>query len=270
MAPFTGRTIVITGASSGIGRALASALSPQRPNLVLSGRNETRLEAAVKACQAAGAAAVAAPADVASEPDCRRLIETAAGRFGGIDVLVLNAGITMWSTFEEVQNLRLYGDLMAVNYLGAVYPTYYALPHLKRAGGRGGQIVAVSSLAGLTGVPTRTGYAATKHAMVGFFESLRIELRGTGVSVTIVAPDFVVTDIHRRAIGPDGRPLGETPLQESRILTADACASMIVKAMERRRRLVITSARGRAGRWVKLVAPGLIDAVAARAIRKRH
>jgi short-subunit dehydrogenase len=127
--------------------------------------------------------------------------------------------------------------------------------------------VAVSSLAGLTGVPTRTGYAASKHAVFGFFDSLRIELAGTGVTVTLVAPDFVVSEIHRRAAGPDGKPLGESPMQESRIMTAERCAEHIVDAMQRRQRLRILSLRGRVGRFVRLIAPGLIDAIAARAVR---
>jgi short-subunit dehydrogenase len=146
-----------------------------------------------------------------------------------------------------------------------VYPTFYALPHLKASRG---QIVAVASLAGLTGVPTRTGYAASKHALFGFFDSLRIELRGTGVDVTMVAPDFVVSEIHRRALGPDGRPVGRTPMQESRIMTAERCAALIAQAMERRRRLVVLSPRGRFGRWARLVVPGLVDRLAAKAVRE--
>jgi short-subunit dehydrogenase len=106
--------------------------------------------------------------------------------------------------------------------------------------------------------------------MVGFFDSLRIELADDGVAVTVIAPDFVVSEIHRRALGPDGRPLGETPMQESRIMTAERCAELIVAATTRRQRLLITSLRGRLGRWIKLVWPGLIDRIARRAIEQRH
>jgi short-subunit dehydrogenase len=156
---------------------------------------------------------------------------------------------------------------MRVNYLGPVLLTHHALPHLKRARGR---IAVVASVAGLTGVPTRTGYAASKHAVFGFFDSLRIELESAGVTVTMIAPDFVLSEIHRRALGPDGRPLGRSPLHEARIMTAEECARRIVPAIERRRRLLITSRRGRAGRWVRLVAPGLIDRIARRAIASGH
>jgi short-subunit dehydrogenase len=117
-------------------------------------------------------------------------------------------------------------------------------------------------------VPTRSAYSASKHALFGLYESLRIELRGTGVSITMVAPDFVLTETHRRAAGPDGRPLGKSPMQESRIMTAEECARRMVGAMERRQRLLILSLRGRLGRFVKLVAPGLIDAIAEKAMRE--
>lgn len=265
MAAYAGKTVVVTGASQGIGRALCLALAPQRPRLVLAARDEERLGEAADACRALGAEALVARADVSSQADCDRLVAETVARFDGLDVLVCNAGISMWSRFDEVRDLSIYESLMRVNYLGCVYLTHAALPHLKKARG---QIVAVASLAGLTGVPTRTGYAASKHAVMGFFDSLRIELEGTGVSVTIVAPDFVVSEIHRRSVGPDGRPLGETPMQEARLMTAEACAARIVAAMEGRRRLAILSFRGRIGRFVRLVAPGLIDRIAARAVRR--
>jgi short-subunit dehydrogenase len=193
------------------------------------------------------------------------LVETAASRFGGNDVLVSNAGISMIARFDSITDLDVFESLMRVNYLGCVYLTHHALPHLKKSRG---QIVVTASLAGLTGVPTRTGYAASKHAVIGFFDSLRIELADSGVDVTIIAPDFVVSEIHRRSVGADGRPVGESPMQESRIMTAERCAALTLRAMERRERLAILSARGRWGRFVRLIAPGLIDRVAARAVRE--
>jgi len=182
-------------------------------------------------------------------------------------VLVNNAGGTMWSRFDALDDVRLFEDLMRLNYMSAVYLTAAALPWLKQSRGR---LVAVASVAGLTGVPERTGYAATKHAMVGFFDSLRIELAGSGVTVTVIAPDFVKSEIHKRALGADGRPLGESPMKVDRIMSAEDCARMAVRAIERRQRLLITSRRGRLGRWFKLIAPWLIDRIAAAAIRERH
>jgi NAD(P)-dependent dehydrogenase (short-subunit alcohol dehydrogenase family) len=262
---FTGQVVVVTGASSGIGRALCLEVASQKPRLVLAARDEAALAEVAAACRERGAEALVVPTDVASADDCRRLVERTIAAFGGIDTLILNAGFTMWARFDEVTDLDLYERLMRVNYLGCVHPTHHALPHLKRSRGR---IVVVASVAGLTGVPTRTGYAASKHAVIGFFDSLRIELQDDGVSVTIVAPDFVLSEIHRRAIGADGQPLGKSPLRESRILSAEECARLILRAAERRERLRITSLRGRLGRWVRLVAPGLIDGIARRAIRE--
>ena len=129
------------------------------------------------------------PTDVTDRDACRRLVEAAVERFGGIDVLVNNAGGTMWTRLDEIEDVSIFERLMRLNYLGSVYPTYYALPHLKRARGR---LVAVASMAGLIGVPTRTGYSAAKHAVIGFFDSLRVEVADAGVSVTLVCPDFVV------------------------------------------------------------------------------
>ena len=267
MAAFTGKTVLITGASEGIGRALALALAPQRAQLALNARNETRLAETVRECTARGAVALALPADVSRQEDCAAMVARAVAHFGALDVLVNNAGITMWSRFDALGDLGVFTRLLATNYLGAVYATAAALPALKATRGL---IVAVASIAGLTGVPERTGYAASKHAMVGFFESLRIELAGSGVDVTIVAPDFVVSETHRRAVGPDGRPLGITPMRESHLMSADECARLIVAAMRRRDRLLITSARGRLGRWARLIAPAVVDRIAARAIRERR
>src|SRR6202011_6136216 len=223
--------------------------------------NEARLGEAARECAARGAEVLALPGDVSRQEDCARVVAQTTERFGGLDAVVNNAGVTMWSRFDAVSDLSVFARLLAVNFLGAVYTTAAALPYLKDSRGL---IVAVASIAGLTGVPERTGYAASKHALVGFFESLRIELRGSGVDITIVAPDFVRSEIHRRAIGPDGRSLGQSPMQEPHIMTAQHCAQLMVTAMRRRQRLLITSARGRLGRWARLIVPGLVDAVAAR------
>jgi short-subunit dehydrogenase len=171
----------------------------------------------------------------------------------------------MMARFDEVTDLSIFESLMRVNYLGCVYLTHDALPHLVASRG---QIVALASLAGLTGVPTRTGYAASKHAVIGFYDSLRIELEDSGVGVTVIAPDFVRSEIHRRSVGPDGRPIGTSPMQESKIMSAEECAALTLRAMEKRQRLAVLSSRGRWGRLVRVVAPGLIDRIAARAVRE--
>lgn len=267
MTAFSGQVVILTGASEGIGRALALSLAEQRASLVLASRNRERLEDLAKLCRDRGAEALVVATDVGEEAQCGALVDATLERFGRLDVLINNAGATMWSRLDELSDVGVLETLMRVNYLGAAWLTRRALPALKASHGR---IVAISSLAGLAGVPTRTGYAASKHAMFGFFDSLRIELRPYGVSVTIVAPDFVVSEIHRRAVGPDGRPLGETPMDESRIMSSEECARLILRATASRRRLAVTSARGHLLGWLKLVAPGLVDRLAARAIRERR
>jgi NAD(P)-dependent dehydrogenase (short-subunit alcohol dehydrogenase family) len=266
MAAFTDHVIVVTGASEGIGRALCLVLAPQKPRLVLAARNVDRLNELKAEVEALGAQALVVPTDVTEEAACRALIEAAVAAYGQIDVLINNAGGTMWTLMEDLEDLSIYDRLMRLNYLSAVYCTYFALPHLKKSKGR---IVGLSSVAGITGVPTRTAYSASKHAMFGFFDSLRIEVAPYGVSVTMAAPDYVLSEIHRRALGKDGKPLGKSPLQEAKIMTAEACANRIVTAMEQRQRLLLTSTRGRVGRWLKLIAPGLMDNIAAKAIRDK-
>jgi NAD(P)-dependent dehydrogenase (short-subunit alcohol dehydrogenase family) len=267
MNEFSNKVVIITGASEGIGRALALELAQQGAKLAISARNKDRLEELASECHDLGAETLVLPADVTIESECRRMVETTAQHWGRIDILVANAGRTMWAKLEELEDSSVLESIMAVNYFGAVYCTRAALPWLLESRGR---IVAVASIAGLTGVPARSGYCATKHAMVGFFDSLRIELADRGVTVTVVAPDFVVSKIHRRALDGKGTPLGETPMQEDRIMTAEDCARMMATAIARRKRLLITSRRGKLGRWLKLVWPGLIDRIAKKAIEQRY
>lgn len=264
MSVFAGKVVVVTGASQGIGRALCLELARQRPRLVLAARDASQLELVAAECRALGAQTLVVPTDVSLKADCDALIDLTLAHFGSLDVLVNNAGAGMIARFDETEDLAVYESLMRVNYLSGVWLTHRALPALKRDRGL---IVAISSLAGLAGVPTRTGYCASKHAMIGFFDALRAELHGSGVGVTIVCPDFVVSQIHKRALGPDGKPLGKSPMQEAKLMTAEACARLTVRAMAKRERLAILSLRGRLGRFVRLIAPGFIDGIARRAAR---
>jgi short-subunit dehydrogenase len=250
------QVIIITGASSGIGKALAYLLAPQSPQLVLVARDGIRLEEVAKHCQTLGASTLVVPTDVSNPQACLEMIQSTISKFSKIDVLVNNAGMSMWSTVENVQDVSRFQHIMDVNFLGSVYCTKFALPFLKQTQGR---IVVISSVASLTGVPSHAVYCASKHAMNGFFESLRIELAGTGVSVTIVAPDFVQSEIHQRSLGSDGKPLGRLLQNHGKYLSAEACAGIIVKGMVKRKRFIVTSWRGRWGRWVKLLSPPFID-----------
>jgi short-subunit dehydrogenase len=257
--------VVITGASKGIGAELARQLAARGAKLVLAARNLPELEAVAAQCRASGATVVTVKADVAVERDCQAVIAGAVLAFGRVDALVNNAGMSMWARFEEIRDLAVLERIMQVNYMGAVYCTHHALPYLREARGR---LVGISSLAGRTGVPTRTGYAASKHAMTGFFDSLRIELEGSGVTVTMIYPGFVATGIRENATGPDGLPILVSPVREGEVMSAAECAARIVRAIERREREVVMTARGRIGLWLKLLAPSLVDRIARRAIER--
>jgi NAD(P)-dependent dehydrogenase (short-subunit alcohol dehydrogenase family) len=262
---FKDKVVVITGASSGIGRELALRLAPQGAKLFLAARRWERLEAVRVECEKRGGQAVDIPTDVAEQAQCKTLIRKTVETFGSIDILVNNAGVSMWAPFDEVTDLSIFEKIMRTNYLGSVYCTYYALSHLKASRG---QIVAVSSLTGKNGVPTRSGYAASKHAMVGFFDTLRIELADDGVDVTMIYPDFVATETRVRAFGPDGKPFGVSPVREGEIMTVEKCLDLMLPAIQKRQRELVMTLRAKVGQYVKPFAPKLIDNIARRAIEK--
>ncbi len=264
---FEGRVVVLTGASSGIGRELARQLAPERPKLVLAARDAAELERVAESCRALGAECLVVPTDVADAEACRALVESALAAFGAIDMLLLSAGQDMWTRLDELADLSIIERIMRVNYLGCAWITAHGLRHLKLSRGR---IVVVSSLVGLTGVPTRTAYAASKHALHGFFDSLRIELRATGVSVTLACPDFVLSEMHRRALGPDGRPLGVTPMKEARIMSSETAARLILRGARARQRMTLLTWRGKLGLPFRHWFPGLFDRIAERSIARGH
>lgn len=263
-AAFHENVVIITGASSGIGRELAFQLADQGAWLVLAARDARALEEAAEICRGKGGRALPVPTDVTDQGQCQNLIQRAVEEYGRIDTLVNNAGITMWSTFEDLEGLDLLEKIMRVNYFGSVYCTHYALPYLKQTQGR---IAAVASLTALNGVPTRSGYAASKHALKGFFDSLRIELAESGVTVTISYPDFVATGMRDRAYGPDGIPLGKSPLAEGKVMTTETSVRSLLNALEKRKREDKQNLRGKVGPWIKMFAPGLIDNMARNAVR---
>src|SRR5499433_2510069 len=250
---FRDKVVVITGASSGIGLALAQKLARAGAALAMAARDPNVLAEAAASCRSLGAKVLAVPTDVAIAEQCRCLIDRTVAELGGIDVLINNAGISTGARFDETTDLSLFERVMQVNYLGAVYCTHFALPSLKA---RAGLLVAISSLAGKLGVPLRSGYAASKHALQGFFDTLRIELAGTGVDVLVVSPGYVATGIRSRALGANGRPLGKSDWHErGKAQSADACAAAIIDAMVRRRRELVMTPGGRVAQWARLIAP---------------
>jgi short-subunit dehydrogenase len=262
---FRDNVVVITGASAGIGLEIARMLAREGASLVLAARNPAILAEAAESCRELGARVLAIPTDVADRDQCRELIEKAVTEFGRIDTLINNAGISMHARFDELHDIDAVERITAINYFGSVYCTWYALPYLKKTKGR---LVAISSLTGRNGVPTRTLYSGTKHAMAGFFDSLRIELKEEGVSVTVIYPGFVATDIAERALGPDGKPLGTRPVNKNAIMSVEECARQTVAAVADRKREVIMTRRARLGMLMKAIWPDIVDRIAERGIKK--
>lgn len=258
--------VVITGASSGIGRELTLQFAALGTRIVAASRNADALQEVAELARERGALEVeVVPTDVTQPEQCQALIAHAVQAFGRLDILVNNAGVSQWARLDELTDVTVMERLMRVNYLGAAWCTHAALPHLAASRGR---IVAVSSLAGLTGVPTHSAYAASKHAMRGFFDSVRVEMAPKGVTVTVAYPGFVTTAIRENSLGPDGTPLGRGPLREGGVMTVEECSRLIVRATMKREREVVMTLRGKVGRWLKLIAPGLIDRVATETIRR--
>jgi short-subunit dehydrogenase len=263
------KVFVITGASDGIGAEVARQLARTHgaeAALVLAARNQSRLEEVAQQCREHDAKAEGVMTDVAQEAQCRALIDKAMQMFGRIDVLVNNAGMSAQALFSDVraQDLHWYEDLMRVNFWGSVWCTHAALPHIKATRG---SIVAVASLAGLVGVPGRTAYSATKFAMSGFFEALRIELKPAGVGVTVAYPGVVATGIRYRGYNAKGEPAGQSGLKEDKAMSVEECARLIIEGMNRREREVVMTSRGKLGRFMKLIAPGLVENMALAALK---
>lgn len=260
------KVIILTGASDGIGAEMARQLAARGGAgvaLVLAARNQAMLDAVAGECAALGAHTLTVATDVGVQAQCRHLVQAAVDRFGRIDALINNAGRSAHALFEDVADLGWYEDLMRVNLWGSVWCTHAALPHLKAAKG---SIVAVSSLAGLVGVPGRSAYGASKFAMTGFFESLRAELKNAGVSVTTAYPGVVATRIRHHGYNAQGGMLGTSSLKEDDAMPVDECARLIIVGMEGRKREVVMTAKGKLGRFLKLIAPGLVENMALRAV----
>jgi short-subunit dehydrogenase len=265
MISFSGRVIAITGASEGIGAELARQVSGKNVWLALAARNTQKLEAVAAECRALGAEALAVGCDVSVESDCRHFIEETARKYSSLDILVNNAGISGHARFEDVTDFTWYETMMRVNYMGSLYCTRYAIPHLKKSRG---QIVAISSLAGKIGIPWRTGYSPTKAAQALFFEALRLELQESGVDVTIVYPGVVATDIRLHGYGADGQPTGKSGLKEDGAMSVQECARRILAATHARKRELVMTLQGRIGLWLKLAFPKVVDRMLLRAIKK--
>jgi len=250
------KVVIITGASSGIGKALAFRFAAAGARLVLAARRVNLLDEIVN--QLPQTEILTVETDVSREEDCRGLVEKAIARFGQIDVLINNAGISMRALFADVE-LEVLRRLMDVNFWGTVYCTKYALPHLLQTKG---SVVGVISVAGHVGLPGRTGYAASKFAVRGFLDTLRIENLKTGLHVLVAAPGFTASEVRKSALNAEGRQQGETPRDESKMMSAETCADHIFRAVvKRKRQLVLTFIEGKVTVFLGKFFPALLDKV---------
>lgn len=249
------KVIVITGASSGIGEAMAKEYAAQGAKVVLGARSVQKLQLLAGDIRSTGGRAAYCGVDVTKPAECKELIGTAVREFGGIDVLICNAGISMRALFDDVQ-LDVLRQLMDVNFWGTVYCAKYALPALQAAKGT---LVGVSSVAGMHGLPGRTGYSASKFAMTGLLETIRIENLKKGVHVMVACPGFTASNVRFSALTADGTSQGESPRNESKMMSAEEVAQRIIRGIERRKRTLLMEFDGRATSLIGKFAPGLLD-----------
>jgi dehydrogenase/reductase SDR family protein 7B len=252
------QVVIITGASSGIGKALAFEYGRQGAIIVITGRNQTKLNEAAAELQASNIQQYAIVCDSSSEEQTRKMIQEVVNRFGKIDLLINNAGISMRSMFETV-DLQVLKQVMDINFWGTVYATHAALPYLKQS--KGG-IIGISSIAGYRGLPVRTGYSASKFAMNGFLEALRTELIGTGVHVLTACPGFTASNIRNASLTGDGSIAGETMREEDKMMSAEEVAFEIRKAYEAKKKTLVLTFQGKLtvflNKWVNSLMDKLV------------
>ena len=250
------KVVVITGSSSGIGKALAYEFGKHGARVVLASRNLKSLELIVNDLRSKGIQALAIKTDVTVESDCRILIEKTMATFGKIDVMINNAGISMRALFIDLK-LDVMRKLMDTNYWGTVYCTKFAMPYLLKTSG---SLVGVISIGGYIGMPGRSAYAASKFAVRGFLDTVRVENRKTGLHVLVVAPGFTSSNIRRAALLADGSAQGETPRDENHMMSAETVASHVYRAVVRRKRnLILTFLQGKFTVFLGKFVPKFLD-----------
>jgi short-subunit dehydrogenase len=235
------KVVIVTGAGSGIGKACALRYAAEGYAVVAAARTIANLDSLRKTIIARGGNCLTVPCDVSSEVDCKHLIDETVREFGRIDILINNAGISMRELFSETSPDVL-KRLMDVNFWGTVYCTKYALPWLLK---EKGSVVGVSSIAGFKGLPARTGYSASKFAMQGFLESLRIENLKTGLHVLIACPGFTASNIRNTALKGDGRVQGESPRDEAGMMQPEEVAEAMLNAVKKRKSYLILTTQGK-------------------------
>jgi short-subunit dehydrogenase len=252
---FKDKVVIVTGASSGIGEATAREFARNGSKVVLAARSETKLARIVDEIKANKGEACYVKTDVSVESDCRKLIEAAVSEYGTIHILINNAGLSMRAAFDDV-DLKVLHRLMDVNFWGTVYCTKYALPYLVA---NKGSLVGVSSVAGFHGLPGRTGYSASKFAIHGFLETIRIENLKKGLHVMIIAPGFTSSEIRKHALTADGTEQGESPRNEEKLMSPQYVARWILKGIRKKKRNKLLTWVGRLTALFQRIIPKVVD-----------
>jgi short-subunit dehydrogenase len=233
---FKNKNVIVTGASSGIGKALSLLLADKGARVMLAARREEVLRVLADEISHKGGTAAYCVTDVTNEEDCRHLVEETIRLWDGIDILICNAGISMRANFDDV-DIAVIRRLMDVNFFGTVNCTKYALPYLKQSKG---SLVGISSTAGIHGLPWRTGYSASKFAITGFLETIRLENLKKGLHVMIAYPGFTTSEIRYHALTADGSAQGNTPRNESKMMSSEETAARILWGIRKRVQYQVT------------------------------
>ncbi len=249
------KVVIITGASSGIGKACAEQFGKQGAKLTITGRNEQNLIETAKELKAKGIEVLAVASDVAIKEDCQRIIDETIKTYGKIDVLINNAGISMRALLNDA-DLSVIEKVMQINFYGTLYCTKYALPYLLKSKG---SVVGVSSIAGYVGLPARTGYSASKFAMQGFLDALRTENLKKGLHVMIACPGFTASNIRNTALAADGNAQGESPREEDKMMTAEEVAEHIYHGVIKRKRTLVLTTEGKLAVFLSKLFPAFIE-----------
>ncbi len=254
---FNNKVIIITGGSSGIGRACAEVLGGKGAKIVVTGRDLARLNHLSETLKERKIDHLTIKADASLEADNMMMVEKTIERYGRIDILINNAGISMRALFEDIQ-LDVFKKVMDINFYGTLYATKYALPYILSSKG---SIVGISSINGYRGTPARTAYSASKFAMNGFFEALRTEVMKRGVHVLVCCPGFTASNIRNAALTADGSVQGESPRDEGKMMTSAQVAEALSEAIRKRKRDLILTTQGKLAVFLNKWIPGWMDTI---------
>jgi len=261
---FENKVVIVTGASSGIGEAVAREFAANGSKVMLAARSEDKLRSIVAGIRERGQEATWLRTDVSIEEECRNLVDKTVEKYGTVHILINNAGISMRASFSEV-DLKVLHRLMNVNFWGTVYCTKYALPYLVS---NKGSLVGVSSVAGFHGLPGRTGYSASKFAIHGFLETIRIENLKKGLHVMVIAPGFTASEIRVHALTASGTEQGSSPREEKNLMSPEYVANWVLKGIRKKKRNKILTWEGRFTALFQRIIPSLVDWVYYREMSK--